>query len=286
MSATRTSWCRSTTNATVSVVVVTAVVLTSIAFPSTRADEPEPRRSRVADWWHKQSVMFRNRHRAKSRRATSRRQPTLAKTPTQAKRPTPPPALKPVPRRVVRKVVAQAPQVPANQPSAAPMTAGYAQLSAPAPALAKRPTPPPALAKRPTPPPALKPVPRRAIRKVVAQAPRVPANQPPAAPTTAGYAQLNAPLYPAPLQNIPHQVGGTVITNPALAPHEMLYEHEYRALYPPFYYRVNGWWAWTPFGVESHDKWELMGTEVRVQYRSRSNPVQNLIRPLFDPFLD
>ena len=276
MSATRTSWCRSTTNATVSMVVVTAVVLTSIAFPSTRADEPEPRRSRVADWWHKQSVMFRNRHRAKSRRATSRRQPTPAKTPTLAKRPTPPPALKPVPRRVVRKVVAQAPQVPANQPSAAPMTAGYAQLSAPAPALAKRPTPPPAL----------KPVPRRAIRKVVAQAPRVPANQPPAAPTTAGYAQLNAPLYPAPLQNIPHQVGGTVITNPALAPHEMLYEHEYRALYPPFYYRVNGWWAWTPFGVESHDKWELMGTEVRVQYRSRSNPVQNLIRPLFDPFLD
>ena len=276
MSATRTSWCRSTTNATVSMVVVTAVVLTSIAFPSTRADEPAARRSGVADWCHKQSVLFRNRPRAKSRRATSRRQPTPAKTPTLAKRPTPPPALKPVPRREVRKVVAQAPQVPAKQPTAAPKTAGYAQLSAPAPALAKRPTPPPAL----------KPVPRRAIRKVVAQAPRVPANQPPAAPTTAGYAQLNAPLYPAPLQNIPHQVGGTVITNPALAPHEMLYEHEYRALYPPFYYRVNGWWAWTPFGVESHDKWELMGTEVRVQYRCRSNPVQNLIRPLFDPFLD
>ena len=224
MSATRTSWCRSTTNATASMAAVIAVVLTSIAFPSTRADEPAPRRSGVADWWHKQTVMFRNRHRAKSRPATSRRRAAPAKTPT--------------------------------------------------------------LAKRPTPPPALKPVPRRVIRKVVAQAPRVPANQPPAAPTTAGYAQLNAPLYPAPLQNIPHQVGGTMITNPALAPHEMLYEHEYRALYPPFYYRVNGWWAWTPFGVESHDKWELMGTEVRVQYRSRSNPVQNLIRPLFDPFLD
>lgn len=83
-----------------------------------------------------------------------------------------------------------------------------------------------------------------------------------------GYPRLNAPLYPTPQQNIPPQTGGTLITSQALAPHEMLYPHEYRSLYGPFYYRVKGSWIWTPFGMESHDKWELMGTEVKVKYRS------------------
>ena len=77
-----------------------------------------------------------------------------------------------------------------------------------------------------------------------------------------------------------------MITNPALAPHEMLYEHEYRALYPPFYYRVKGWWIWTPFGVESHDKWELIGTEVRVRYKSRPSLLQRIADPFIDPFID
>ncbi len=211
MLVTRTNFCKSTTRTTTSLVAVIAVVLTSIAFPSTRADEPEPRSSTVAGWWHKQTQMFRNRRRATAKPVAARRQAAPAKTPTVVTRRTPRPKLRPK----------------------------------------------------------LRPVPRQAIRRVAAQAPRVPANRAPAAPTTAGYARLNAPLYPSPLQNIPHQVGGTLITNPALAPHEMLYEHEYRALYPPFYYRVNGWWAWTPFGVESHDKWELMGTEVTVRFRTR-----------------
>jgi hypothetical protein len=47
----------------------------------------------------------------------------------------------------------------------------------------------------------------------------------------------------------------------------MLYPHEYKSMYGPFYYRVKGKWLWTPFGMESHDKWELLGTTVKVKYR-------------------
>ena len=93
------------------------------------------------------------------------------------------------------------------------------------------------------------------------------------------YPQLNAPLYPAPVQNVPIQVGGTAITNQAFAPHEMLYPHKYHAMYPPFYYRVRGGWLWTPFGIESHDKWELQGTQVKVNYRSTHNPFAFFIKP-------
>lgn len=92
------------------------------------------------------------------------------------------------------------------------------------------------------------------------------------------YPQLGAPLYPSPSQDIPAQVGGTVITNQAFAPHEMMHEHEYRAMYPPFYYRVRGNWLLTPFGMESHDRWELMGTEVKVKYSSRI-PLKALFIP-------
>jgi len=212
------------------------VVLTSIAFPSARADEPVHRQRGVAGWWHKQTRLFMNRRQASSKPTVrSRSQATL---------------------RAPRRVESQGKQ---PQPAAAPRLARQ---------------------------PAIRPVQHRMVRRVVAQAPRVPANQPPVAPTTAGFASLGAPLYPSPVQNIPHQVGGVVITNPALAPHEMLYEHEYRALYPPFYYKVNGWWAWTPFGVESHDKWELIGTEVRVRYKAKSNLLQKLTDPFIEPFID
>jgi hypothetical protein len=90
-----------------------------------------------------------------------------------------------------------------------------------------------------------------------------------------GYPYLGASLYPSPKQNIPHQVGGTMITNRAFDPHEMLYAHEYRSLYPPFYYKVKGSWLWTPFGIESHDKWELIGTEVKVKYHAREGIFAN-----------
>ena len=228
MPATRTSDSRTRAKWTTSLVALIAVVLTSIAFPTSQADEPSPRRSSFTGWWHKQTRKFLNRRKAASKPANSRRQAVPAKTPT-----------------VVRRQAARL--------KASPRT---------------------------------RPMPPRAIRQVVAQAPRVPANQPPAAPTTAGYARLNAPLYPAPIQNIPHQVGGVVITNPALAPHEMLYEHEYRGLYPPFYYKVKGWWVWTPFGVESHDRWELTGTEVRVRYRNTSNILRKITDPFIEPFID
>lgn len=83
-----------------------------------------------------------------------------------------------------------------------------------------------------------------------------------------GYVRLNAPMYPSPRPNIPIWTGGTMITNQALAPHEFLYPHTYRAMYPPFYHRVKGKYMWTPFGMRSHEKWELQGTMVQVKYRS------------------
>ena len=83
------------------------------------------------------------------------------------------------------------------------------------------------------------------------------------------YPILNAPLYPCPRPNIPTGVGMTTITNPALAPHEMLYPHDYHAMYGPFYYKVHGGWIWTPLGMRQHENWKLQGTEVKVKYRSQ-----------------
>ncbi|HTN01403.1 MAG TPA: hypothetical protein VL132_05975 [Planctomycetaceae bacterium] len=64
-----------------------------------------------------------------------------------------------------------------------------------------------------------------------------------------GYVYLGAPLYPSPKPTTPYWTGGAMITNQAFAPHEMLYPHTYRAIYPPYYHRVKGSWLWTPFGV-------------------------------------
>jgi len=128
--------------------------------------------------------------------------------------------------------------------------------------------------------------PRRSIRPASVVVPQQPADQALQAPTTTGYVRLNSALYPSPRQDIPVQLGGTVISNPALAPHEYLYPHEYRALYPPFYYRVRGSWIWTPFGMESHDKWELVGTRVRVRYVSDKGLLQRLATPFIEPLID
>ena len=84
-----------------------------------------------------------------------------------------------------------------------------------------------------------------------------------------GYVRLNAPLYPSPRPNIPIWTGSTMITNQAFAPHEMLYPHTYKAIYPPFYHKVKGGWIVTPFGVRSHERWQLQGTQVQVKYRSQ-----------------
>ena len=86
------------------------------------------------------------------------------------------------------------------------------------------------------------------------------------------YPKLNAPLYPSPQQFNPPWTGGAIITNQALAPHEMLYPHKYHAMYGPFYYRVRGHWVMTPFGMRQHEQWELQGTEVCVKYRPEYAP--------------
>lgn len=96
---------------------------------------------------------------------------------------------------------------------------------------------------------------------------------------TQQYPYLGASLYPCPKQGIPPQVGGTMIPTEAFAPHEMMYPHEYNAMYAPFYYRVKGKWLWTPFGMESHDKWELLGTRVNVKYRSSYSLFSGFIPP-------
>jgi len=96
---------------------------------------------------------------------------------------------------------------------------------------------------------------------------------------TGQYPRTSAALYPAPQPNIPYQVGMTQITNPAFAPHEMLYAHEYRAIYPPYYYKVRGGWMMTPFGVWSHEKWRPVGREVSVKYRSRISPFAGFVPP-------
>ena len=86
------------------------------------------------------------------------------------------------------------------------------------------------------------------------------------------YPQTGAALYPSPVPGIPQQMGGAAIMNQAFHPHEMLYAHEYHAMYPPYYYKVNGGFMVTPFGVWSHEDWKLEGTKVDVKYKSHISP--------------
>lgn len=97
---------------------------------------------------------------------------------------------------------------------------------------------------------------------------------------TGQYPVLNAPLYPSPVQHVPGYAGGAIITNQALAPHEMLYPHAYHAMYPPFYYRVTGHWFVTPFGVRQHENWKLEGTHVKVKYRDHYRPFSQFNPPV------
>lgn len=129
------------------------------------------------------------------------------------------------------------------------------------------------------------------VNSALAQAPQVQqANygELPSAPAPYGqgvnvgqYPQLNAPLYPAPVQYTPPWNGGAIYTNQAFAPHEMLYPHQYKALYPPFYYKVHGGWIVTPWGVRQHDKWKLEGTQVKVNYMSHRAPFSFFIPPRY-----
>ena len=94
------------------------------------------------------------------------------------------------------------------------------------------------------------------------------------------YPQTGAALYPSPVPGIPQQMGGAAIMNQAFHPHEMLYSHEYHAMYPPYYYKVNGGFMVTPFGVWSHEDWKLQGTKVDVKYKSHISPF-TLFHPPF-----
>jgi hypothetical protein len=109
---------------------------------------------------------------------------------------------------------------------------------------------------------------------------------PPDAPnvTPTGYPFTNAPMYPTPLPNIPYQVGATVLTNQAFDPHEMLYAHTYRALYPPYFYEVHGGWKVMPWGVTNVEHWKLRGTLVTVKYHS-SIKLFSGFAPSYFPFV-
>lgn len=85
-------------------------------------------------------------------------------------------------------------------------------------------------------------------------------------PAQPGYVYLAAPMYPVPQPNIPAQVGSVYITNQAFAPHEMLWPHTYRAMYPPFYYVVKGRWRARNGRMVQEEHWELQGTEVKIDY--------------------
>lgn len=78
------------------------------------------------------------------------------------------------------------------------------------------------------------------------------------------YPQLNSALYPSPRPNVPYEVGQTVITNQALYPHEMLYAHCYKAIYPPYYYKNTHGLACLPF----YPKPCIKGTVVTVKYKT------------------
>ena len=99
-------------------------------------------------------------------------------------------------------------------------------------------------------------------------------------PGSGMYPQTAAAMYPTPRPDIPYYVGGTAITNQAFYPHEMLHAHEYRALYPPYYYKVHGKWYLTPVGVLSCEDWKLQGTEVEVKYKSYISPFANFKPPV------
>lgn len=101
-------------------------------------------------------------------------------------------------------------------------------------------------------------------------------------PSQPGYVYLNAPLYPVPRPDIPYQVGSSFITNQALSSHEMLYPHTYRALYPPFYYYVQGHWVKVKDCMKTHENWELRGTEVIVEYRDSLPFFSRFTNPAYD----
>ena len=86
----------------------------------------------------------------------------------------------------------------------------------------------------------------------------------PITPRPLHYPNLDSPLYPCPRPNIPIEMGGTVITNSYMYPHEMLYHHHYRALYPPYYYKTK--WK---YGVKINMAQTANGMPVPTMYQTK-----------------
>lgn len=204
---------------------------------------------------------------------------------------------KPAPKASTVQQVGHEASHPGNDPKAAAesqnkiKTAAYKdepQLALQTPEAKAAPADQPAA---PVAPPRALPAPQRVAPGMTAPIAARPASQQPSmaplpgynnAPGVAvvpGYPYLNAPLNTTPVPNVPYQVGSTMITNQAFAPQEMLYAHKYRAMYPPYYYKVRGHWMVTPWGVWSNDHWELQGTEVKVNYRSSYSPFSMFTPP-------
>ncbi len=87
-------------------------------------------------------------------------------------------------------------------------------------------------------------------------------------------------MYPCPQPHIPTNVGTTVITNQALAPHEMLFAHKYKALYPPFYHKTTRTWCLIPGKLHRTEKRVLTGTMVEVDYKSYISPFSLYCPPI------
>lgn len=86
----------------------------------------------------------------------------------------------------------------------------------------------------------------------------------PITPRPLHYPNLDSSLYPCPRPNVPIEMGGSVITNSYMYPHEMLYHHHYKALYPPYYYKVK--WR---YGVRMQMVTTDSGATVPMMYQTK-----------------
>ena len=222
----------------------------------------------LQNWWKNQTAQYAQRNRSRFQRTQSTQQQrrivrrpirqVAAETKDRTELvPAPPapsrrrsaPATVHVPGRGTVRVVPQPPRSPAAAPARVTQQVPVQRATAP-----------------------LRPVPVHPVSMAHASQMYYSGGAPSGAMSFGTYPQTGASLYPSPLPNVPYQVGGTAITNQAFYPHEMLYTHKYKDLYGPYYYRVNGTWDMTPFGMWSHEDWKVEGTEVEVEYRSHISP--------------
>jgi len=123
--------------------------------------------------------------------------------------------------------------------------------------------------------------PQPMMRGPIAEHSGAPAGMQVPPPLAHRHSQTNAALYPCPRPGIPAYTGGTIITHPALDPHEMLYGHTYKTLYPPYYYKgsVDGFHIPLIGGKTCH-RVELIGTQVKVKYRSEYSLFSLFVPPM------